>query len=345
MLYRTRLLPFLLLILGLCLVAFEAQAQKTDIVILTNGDRVTGEIKKLETGLLDFSTNAMGTVTIEWRLIRQVISSKQLTLETTDGQILLGELRKPAEGDNVEVLTEDGPFLVPAREVVSVWPVKASFLDKLDLSVAVGFDYAKSTDITNINVAADALYRTEERIIEGSFRSNITSQADGDDQNRQEIRFNAQRLLQNRRYRSFNVGYDKNEAIGLNYRVYAGGSLGRYFSKSNRTWFSGEIGAIATQESPLVGATIDSIEAVLGTRYRYFSYARPERVLDTALFIFPSLTESGRIRSDFRTTFKLELIRDLFWTMELYASYDNEPVEAGAEKGDFGIITGLGWSF
>lgn len=336
---------YLFLVLGLCFLAFDAQAQKTDIVILTNGDRVTGEIKKLEAGLLSFSTDAMGTVTIEWRLIRQVISNKQLTIETIDGQLFLGKLRKPEEGENVELITEQGPMQLTAQEVVSVWPVRASVLDKLDLSVAVGFDYAKSTDITNINVAVDALYRTEERILEGLFRSNVTSQADGDDQNRQEIRLNAQRLMQNRRYRSLNLGYDKNEAIGLNYRIYGGGTFGRYITKSNRTWFSADIGAIATQESPVIGDTTDSIEAVLGTRYRYFSYARPERILDTVLIIYPSLTESGRVRGDFRTTFKLELVKDLFWTMEVYATYDNKPVEEGAEQGDFGIITGLGWSF
>ncbi len=335
----------LLALFFLCLFVQEVHAQKTDIVILNNGDRITGEIKQLETGLLSFSTDAMGTVTIEWRLIRQVISNKQQTVETIDGQRVLGKLRKPAEGDNVEIITADGPLVVAAEDVVSVWPVQATLLDKLDLSFSIGFDYQKSTDITNVNIAADALYLEEDRVVEGSFRSNVTSQADGDDQNRQEIRANLQKLLGNRRFRSVNISYDKNEAIGLDYRISAGGSYGKYFVKSNRTWFVGEIGAIVTQETPLIGSTTEAIEGVLGTRYRYFSYARPERVLDTTLTVFPGLTDWGRVRANLRSTFRLELVKDLFWTMEFYATYDNEPVEVGAEKSDYGIITGLGWKY
>lgn len=39
--------------------------EKTDIVILKNGDRVTGEIKNLEAGLLELKTDTMGTVYIQ----------------------------------------------------------------------------------------------------------------------------------------------------------------------------------------------------------------------------------------------------------------------------------------
>ena len=60
----------LIVILAGLLHAGGVFAQKTDIVILENGDRITGEIKRLEAGLLNFSTDTMGTVNIEWRFIR-----------------------------------------------------------------------------------------------------------------------------------------------------------------------------------------------------------------------------------------------------------------------------------
>ena len=49
----------------LCL-SLAAQAAKTDIVVLINGNDVTGEIKSLEFGELRYSTDSMGTVSIEW---------------------------------------------------------------------------------------------------------------------------------------------------------------------------------------------------------------------------------------------------------------------------------------
>ena len=44
---------------------------KTDVVILKNGDRVTGEIKSLDRGKMSLSTDHMGTIQIEWEEVRR----------------------------------------------------------------------------------------------------------------------------------------------------------------------------------------------------------------------------------------------------------------------------------
>ncbi len=334
-----------MLLLLLCLASPAAWAQKTDIVILTNGDKITGEIKKLEAGLLQYSTDTMGTVQIEWRFIRQIITDKQQVIETVEGTRWLGKLQKPDEGDDVELVTVSGPIRLQPQDVVSAWPVQATFWDKVDLSVSLGYDYAKSTGITNLSAAADFLYRTEERIFDSSFRSDITRQNQGEDQNRQEFRFNYQRLMQDQRYRAWLAGYESNDALGLNQRIYGGAAFGKYLRKTNRIWFSTAAGLIATQERAIGDEKIESLEGILGARFRYFKYATPERNFDTTVSVYPSLTESGRWRGEVRSTFKLELIADLFWSMEFYATYDSDPVQENAETSDYGITTGFGWTF
>jgi len=342
-----RLSPFRLFLLLILLIglAAPAWAAKTDIVILTNGDKVTGEIKKLEAGILEYSTDTMGTVQIEWRFIEQIITSKQQTIETVDGRRWLGKLQKPEEGDNVELVTVRGPVELDPADVVSAWPVEATVLDKIDLDLSLGYDYAKATGIGQVTTAADFLYRDRERIVISSFRGNLTRQEGADDQNRQELRFSYQRLLENRRFRSFVAGYDVNEAIGLNRRYYGGGLFGRYLVKTNNNWFSISGGAIATTEGTVEGEQTESLEGVGAVSWRHFRYASPERNVNTTLTVFPSFTESGRWRGDFRTTFKLELISDLFWAMEFYATYDSDPIDEGAEQSDYGINTSFGWSY
>jgi hypothetical protein len=229
--------------------------------------------------------------------------------------------------------------------MVSAWPVEATFWDKVDLSVSVGYDYAKSTGISTFNAAADFLYRTDERIVDATLRSNITRQEQAEDQNRQEIRLSHQRLLADRKFRSLLAGFEVNEAIGLNRRIYGGGAFGRYLVKSNRHWLNGAAGLIATVEQTVAREETFSLEGVLGGSWRYFRYADPARTLDTSLALFPSLTESGRWRGDFRSTFRLELVRDLFWSMEFYYNFDSKPIDADAQKTDYGITTGLGWTF
>jgi len=45
--------------------ALPALAAKTDVVVLLNGDRITGEVKELSYGQLKFKTDDMGTLYIE----------------------------------------------------------------------------------------------------------------------------------------------------------------------------------------------------------------------------------------------------------------------------------------
>ena len=336
----------LLFLLPFFLLAHQSvEAAKTDIVILTNGDRLTGEIKKLEAGLLQYSTDTMGTVNIEWRFIAQVISDKTQAFETVEGQRWLGKLQKPEGQDRIEVLTVTGPITLDPDDVVSGWPVKASFWDKIDLDVGVGLDYSKATDIANFTMSADFLYRTERRIVEGTMRSDVTRQSNVADQNRQELRLANEVLLEDRRFRSWNMGLDSNDALGLQLRIFGGATYGTYLRKTNQTWFRVALGAIATEERPVDGERNSSVEMQATARYRHFMFASPERSVDTTLSVYPSLTESGRIRSDLRSTFKLELIEDLFWSMEFYLAYDSDPIDVTAEQTDWGLTTSVGWSF
>jgi hypothetical protein len=54
----------------LVLLIVQAQAQKNDTVYLYNGDRITGELKKFEYGLLFLKADVMQTVNIEFDRIR-----------------------------------------------------------------------------------------------------------------------------------------------------------------------------------------------------------------------------------------------------------------------------------
>ncbi len=318
---------------------------KTDVVILDNGDHVTGEIKRLEAGILELHTDTMGTVFIEWRFISELISNTSHSVESTDGSRWLGQLQKPVNGDHILVNTNQGPVNLSANDVVSVWPVAATFLDKVDLDMSLGIDYSKATDISKFNMSIDFLHSSNERLTEASLRSDITRQSEGDDQNRQELYFTQQYLRPEQKFRSWLIGLDSNEALGVDLRLYGGGMVGKYFVKTNNKQFSLAGGMLATQENAEGGVAETNLEAIMSARYRFFRYATPERNFDTSVTVFPSLTDFGRVRVNLRSSFKLEFIEDMFWKMEFYATHDNQPLSTDAEKTDYGVITALGWSY
>ena len=60
--------------------------------------------------------------------------------------------------------------------------------------------------------------------------------------------------------------------------------------------------------------------------------------------VIPSLTESGRVRTELSTQSKIELIRDFYWTLSFYDSYDSKPPDVTVNN-DYGVVTGISWSF
>ena len=63
-----------------------AAADKTDVVLIVNGDRLTGEVKSLERGRLRFKTAATDTISIEWDDVASLRSNQNIQVETEDGR-------------------------------------------------------------------------------------------------------------------------------------------------------------------------------------------------------------------------------------------------------------------
>ena len=63
-------------------------APKTDIIVFNNGDKLTGEIKSMKRGRLNFNTDATGTISIEWAEIRHIESLQNIQVETNTGTLL-----------------------------------------------------------------------------------------------------------------------------------------------------------------------------------------------------------------------------------------------------------------
>ena len=85
---------------------------KTDVVVMANGDRFTCEIKRLERGVLYASFDYVdGTVSIEWSKVARVESSQLFIVHVQDGSIYEGTIRTPEtptqQPMKIEVLEPD----------------------------------------------------------------------------------------------------------------------------------------------------------------------------------------------------------------------------------------------
>jgi len=81
-----------LIALALLAAVSPALAQKTDVIVLANGDRVTGEIKSYDAGRLTVDTSHSSWIKVKWSLIASITSDKQFDVETIEGLHHYGSL-------------------------------------------------------------------------------------------------------------------------------------------------------------------------------------------------------------------------------------------------------------
>ena len=323
----------------------EAVANKTDIVHMRNGDRVTGEIKALFRGRLEFKTDHMGTLFIDWEDIDEIVSATGHSVELADGERFYGSLQKPETADVLMVSTDQGDIGIPVSDVTNMYPVKATWWERMDVSFKLGFNWDKSSDVGKYNLGADVVYRHPEFISRAGFSSEFTTQSEESTTTRANLNASHLVFLEDKRFRNYFGEMDHNEALGLQLRTLLGAGYGWMPVRTNRMWFSTMVGLAANHENPVSGEDSINLEGVLGASFEYFKYPVPKKSLISDIKVYPSLSDSGRVRVEFTTNFDIEIVNDFFWDLGFYTSYDNEPVTQDAESIDYGINSSIAYKF
>jgi putative salt-induced outer membrane protein YdiY len=333
----------LLLLLGVA--QAPAARDKTDVITLKNGDRVTGEIKSLEYGQLQLGTDDMGTINIEWEAIANIESNYVFDVETIGGGRYSGVLGTTPRG-TVTVASPGGTGEIDHQRVTRIDQLESGFWSRINGSFSAGYSFAKSSDVTVITGGFDAAYRSEDIAASLSVDVNSTTSPEQGQQDRDKISFGYQWLLENRNYWAGFTSLERNEELGIESRLQLGGGFGRFVRQTPYSEIQAFAGATYTQEW-VTGDERgqDSAEGLLGTTWRIFKLNTPKTTLTSQLVVYPSLTESDRYRGAADVSLRKEIIEDFFLELSFYYDYDSQPPGEATAKDDYSITTSLGYSF
>jgi len=323
----------------------------TDVVVFDNGDRLTGEIKSLERGRLRFKTDATDTISIEWDNVAFLSSDQNIQVETFDGRRYLGQLKLSPAVRKVNVQLGDEYVELDATSVVLLTPIEDKGFERLDGDITAGYNFAKADSVEQTNLGLSIEFRGEERSLGLDINSSISNSNQNESSQRHTANAGYKRFYSNRWYYAGSLSATRNDELGVDLRSSVGGGGGRIVAQSNHSRLLVEGGLLLTHEnltqdeSGFDPPDEDTVEAYLGMDWDWFRYDSPELDLSSSLEIIPNLTNWGRVRGEFDVTLKWEIIRDLFWQLSFYESYDSDPVSEGASQNDYGITTSLGYSF
>ncbi len=334
-----------LLIVAVCLQAvLPASAEKTDKLTLENGDVVTGEIKELTRGVLRYKTDSMDTVIVKWKDVVRLTSGHQFEIELEDGRRFFGRLGEPSEDRVLRVIGAIVDVEIPLMQTVRILLIHDTFWKRVDGALKMGYSFTKASEVTQVNASANATYRAELYSTGASFSSVLTSQP-GKTTSRADLNADYRRQLRRAGFATAQTGLQHNDELGIDLRFLTAGSYGRYAIRTNRNRLGASAGLAFNQERSTDGTSKSNLEVLIAITYDRFRFETPKVDLKSVLNVFPSLTDWGRWRVEYDSSWTQEIIKDFVFDLSLYYSFDGRPQDVEAANVDYGITTSLGWSF
>ena len=320
-----------------------AAAKKTDIIELVNGDRITCEIQKMDRGKVTAKTDGLGTLSIEWDDVVRVSSIAVYDVELESGTRLAGSLSR-GDAYTVVLLSGLSKERLELGKIVRLTRLGRTFWRRWDGSIAGGFSFAQADAQTQSTFDLSATYRNPKWLTSITYDSLLTSREDVDSQTRNDLILSVQRFMRPRwSYTGIGI-FQQNEELSLSLRSIAGGGLVRTLKQTNRTLVMTQFGAVYTNER-YVGEAADSIAEMLnGFGWDWFTFDGKSTNLDLQVLTFIALRKDTRFRLELNTSFKSDIVGDLYWSVSFVESFNSDPPD-GRKKGDLSLSATVGWTF
>jgi putative salt-induced outer membrane protein YdiY len=339
------------LILAAASASLPLQARvKKDIVVMKNGDTLTGEVKALVNGMLAFKADYMAdTVQLDWNQIATIKSSDQFSVVFSDGTRNTGMIIKKADPPKGE-----GGFLIegaeeemaaPSQDVITINQVEDTFLHQLTGSISYGLTYTGGTSSTQSNFATDVSYRSERWYGKLDASSVFSRQNDAKPSGRNTVDLYYYNYRGERWFAAGTASFLSSRQQDLSGRTTLGAGIGMDLIRRTSMNLQFVGGALFRNEvyAPSVGSvTVRGTDAQLLLQFTKYTFTKFQ--FTTGMGIFPSLSDLGRVRFGLNSSLKKDLARNLTLIYTLYENFDSRP-PVPAPKNDFGTTLSVGWTF
>lgn len=320
---------------------------QTDTLVLVNSDVIVGQIQGLNRNVLTISTPYSDSdFKISWEKVRELYSPRLYTVTFSDRSLMTSATLQTVmpgliKTDNVYTSREE-----PMSSVVNFRPVYEDFWSKLSASADVGYSLTKANNLQQYNGSIKLGYKSNQWTLSSGYRQVTSQQDDVDAVRRVEASLEGDFTFENGIFLRSGVNFLSNSEQRLLLRTIGNVSAGYYIIRRG-TWHWNAFTGVALnnedyeEDDETVGSSDrNSLEAIVGTSLDMFDIG--DFGLATTFNWYPSITEKGRNRIDYRIDLKYDLPLNFYLKGGLSINYDSDPIP-GASDTDYVILTGFGW--
>ena len=325
------------------LILFSVQAiAQIDTLVMKNGDMLVGEIKELQTGVLQFETDYSDKdFTIEWDKVREIYTTGTFMISLSGGDRINGSIKSdPTDSSRVLIFERGGMLSAGRMDIVFLKAVENTFLGRFDASFDLGITLAKANDLRQITSKGNFGYMGRYWGSEASY-DIVRSIQDSVRTRRTEANIGGRLLLENSWYLNLSAKFLQSDEQKLKLRSTTNASAGYFVVNTNKIYFGTSAGLAWTNEHYIDDTPMrNSLEGAFGLDLNLFDIE--DFSLLTNTYFYPGITERGRIRLDFKIDLKYDLPLDFFIKLGYTHNYDNQPA-ADVSENDFYFTTTVGW--
>ena len=323
-------------VLILLTISLLGLAQKTDKVLLRNGNTITGEIKNMKFAKLSYDVDGPGTISIKWEHVVKISSDKTFQVTMQNGDVLITTL------DSVFF---DQPNIT-LDSIIEIVRINDKFMQRLDGNINLGFNYAKSNSALQFNFNSSITYRKPKAELNFKLNSVITDNATDSMSKKQDATFDFYRKLNNSFYLNVLLGWQQNTELGLQNRFILPVVAGKILINNNHQRLLTGAGLSGNLEQSSGSPDYSgSLEGMLIIAFKEFKYSTPKVSIDARVAVFPGITDWGRIRMGFNLSSKIEIFKDFNVGLNVYDDYDSRPPAGALSKNDYGLNFTIGYEF
>ena len=339
-----------------CLFLWIAPAmarESTDVIVMKNGDHLTGEIKGLNQGVLYISMSyILGTSDVQWSQVDHIESNQLFLVKTQNGVVYTGTLStadiekgRPMMIEVVEA--PDRKVNLERAKVIQMETTSEHFWQRFNGQINTGITYAKGNQATQFNLGSDVVYPRQRWQAGASYNSTLSTSTGVTATTRNQLTLEGQRLLRwNNWFYAGTAALLQSSEQSINVQTSLGGGIGRLLSNTNHSkiYVMGGFGWQRTQYAPSLAVSNpqEVFTGLVGAGARLFRFNKT--TLDTTITVLPAISQPGRVYTNLNATYYIKISGSLSWNVSFYGNWDNQPPPTFSGS-DYGTTSGLSITF
>jgi hypothetical protein len=317
---------------------------QNDTIRLKNNNVLIGEIKSLSTGIMTMETSYSDKdFKIEFNKVEALSIVRKAIINLTDGRRYYGHIKSESSG-TFTIFFEDGTSeRFQMNELIGLIEVNDNFWKRFKFGLDLGYNFTRANNNAQFTISSNFNFVSQRWLIKGNINLLNSSQDSIENVKRTDAMVEGIRLLQKKWYLLSDISFLSNTEQALTGRISPSLGVGKFIKSTNKLYLGVSTGAtynIENYDDPSLNKT--SSEAFVGSSFNMYDFKDFD--LKTGFKFYVSLSEKGRVRTDYNITIKYDLPWDFYIKTEFTLNYDNQPAVSGTQL-DYIFTSGFGYKF